>query len=112
MKTKFKNGELQPLIEHRSGNEGNLSSSRLNKADENSKLNRFAGFENREQMVQLTLVKIYFCWTMSNVNFLQLFHADIFNKFDQHDRRFQKKVNSVPYNPREEFQKVLYVLCF
>ena len=41
--------------------------------------------------------------------FLKLFHADIFNKFDQHDQKFKKKISNVHFNPREEYHKVRIV---
>mmetsp|Transcript_13315 Transcript_13315/g.18267 ORF Transcript_13315/g.18267 Transcript_13315/m.18267 type:complete len:228 (-) Transcript_13315:159-842(-) len=85
LKTKFKNGELQELVQHRMNPEERAQSSRRNKDEERNKLNRFAGLENRDQM---------------------LFRANIFNKFEQHDLKFQKKNSQVQFNPREEYHKL------
>jgi len=51
LKTKYKNGELQELVEHRMNPEERAQSSRRSKEEERNKINRFAGLESRDQMV-------------------------------------------------------------
>lgn len=48
LKIKLKNGELQQLAETRSSEKANSS---CRKEDDKSRVNRFAGLENRDQMV-------------------------------------------------------------
>ncbi len=97
LKEKVSNGDMQQVKDNREG--------RITRTIDTH--NRFAGIEDHNQIVRINYFTSYvIIAVIACIYSAQIFHTDIVNKFNKHDRRFTQKQNKVQFNPIEERQKV------
>lgn len=103
----LKNSEVKSFLEDRKTFKITQSHKRR---DDANLPNRFEGIETHIDMVcnVITPFQLFpFHKKSSSYEFFQqIFHADVVKKFDKHDKRFQARLNHVPYDPIKEERKV------